>query len=215
MKDSEIQKAEFIDTMILRAKHWEGVFQNADYQQVLWHQVSPDKSLQLVQKYSDKDAKVVDAGCGASFLVDRLLECGYKDITLLDTAKTSLEIVKERVGCENIEFLSGDILNFTTDEKFDIWHDRAVFHFLTTKKEQEQYFQVVMNSLKSGGIAIISTFRVNGPLQCAGLDIEQYDADKMSKELPEGLELVASQEYMHITPKQSKQEYIYFTLKRK
>ena len=215
MKDSEIQKAEFIDTMILRAKHWEGVFQNADYQQVLWHQVSPDKSLQLVQKYSDKDAKVVDAGCGASFLVDRLLECGYQDIVLLDTANTSLEIVRKRVDSMNIKLISGDILDFRTSAKCDIWHDRAAFHFLREKKEIEQYFQVVMNSLKRGGIAIISTFRVNGPLQCAGLDIEQYDADKMSKELPEGLELVASQEYMHITPKQSEQEYIYFTLKRK
>lgn len=207
-------KATKIPPAVLREKHWEGVFQTSNYQQVLWHQISPDKSLQLIQKYSDKKARVIDAGCGASFLVDTLLENGYKDITLLDTAKTSLEIVKERVSAQSIEFISGDILNFKTDKKFDIWHDRAVFHFLTSKKEKEQYFKVLMASLKNGATAILSTFRIDGPMQCAGLNIVQYDADKIIEELPEGLTLIESQEYVHLTPKKTEQKYIYFVLQK-
>jgi len=200
---------------VLRHTHWESVFQNADYTQVLWHQISPEKSLGLIQEYSHTDAKVIDAGCGASFLVDRLLEKGYKNITLLDTAQTSLEIVKRRVESENIEFIAEDILEFKAEEEFDIWHDRAVFHFLTAKREKEKYFEVLINSLKSGGVAIISTFRVNGPLQCAGLDIVQYDAQKIQEELPKELELLESHEYTHVTPKESEQEYIYFVLRKK
>jgi len=199
---------------VLREKHWDTVFQNSDYTQVLWHQNFPQKSLELIQKYSDENMKIIDVGCGASFLVDNLLEKGYENITLLDTAKTSLEIVQNRLDTNCIDFLCTDILDFTTQEKFDVWHDRAVFHFLTSKKDREAYFEVLNSSLKSGATAIISTFRVNGPLQCAGLDIVQYDIDKMKKEIPEGFELVESEEYTHITPRESEQEYIYFIIKK-
>ena len=207
-------KATKVMASILREKHWDTVFQNSDYTQVLWHQKSPQKSLELIQKYSDENMKIIDVGCGASFLVDNLLEKGYEDITLLDTAKTSLEIVQNRLDTNCIDLLCTDILNFTPKEKFDVWHDRAVFHFLTSKKEREAYFEVLNSSLKSGATAIISTFRVNGPFQCAGLDIVQYDADKIQEELPEYFKLLESEEYMHITPKETEQEYIYFIIKK-
>jgi len=208
-------RATKIPSEIRRKEHWENLFQTKDHTQVLWHQSSPHKSLELIKRYSKKEDIFIDVGCGASFLVDRLLAEGYEHITLLDTSKTSLEIVKQRVKSDSVTYICDDVLNFRSTQKFDIWHDRAVFHFLMTKKERMSYFDVLANTLREGAIAIISTFRVGGPIQCAGLDIVQYNHAKMLEELPSELELVESQEYLHITPKESEQEYIYFVIQKR
>lgn len=199
----------------LREKHWNNIFQKLDYTQVLWHQSSPKKSVELIKKYAKNDANIIDIGCGASYLVDTLLNDGYKDITLLDTAKTSLDIVHSRINNDKVQFICKDILNFKTDKKFDIWHDRAVFHFLLSRKEREEYFNVLDSSLNSKGMAIVSTFKVDGPIQCAGLDIIQYNYQKMSDELPSNLTLIQSEDYTHVTPKESTQEYIYFVIQKR
>ena len=179
---------------LLRKRHWEGVFKRNDYTQVLWHQNSPKKSISFIKEYSDINANIIDVGCGASSLVDNLLEEGYINITLLDTSKTSLDLVKDRLSSKDINYLCEDILNFHTNKKFDIWHDRAVFHFLLSQEERQNYFEVLVDSLKSGAIAVISTFNTDGPIQCAGLDIVQYDEKKMLSELPNNLELIKSEE---------------------
>lgn len=198
-----------------RENHWDGIFKNVDYTQVLWHQSSPQKSIELIEKYVKVDANIIDIGSGASYLVDNLLQNGYKNITLLDTSKTALQIVKSRLKNDKVQFICSDILNFKNDKKYDLWHDRAVFHFLLSQKEREQYFKVLANSLESKGIAIISTFKVDGPIQCAGLDIVQYNHQKMLEELPSGLNLIESEEFTHVTPKESAQEYIYFVIQKK
>ena len=208
-------KATKIASIELRQKHWDTKFLTVDYTQVLWHQTSPQKSLELIKKYSKDDIDIIDVGCGASYLVDNLLDNGYKGITLLDTSNTSLNIVKSRLNSDDIKFECNDILNFQTDKKFNIWHDRAVLHFLLTKKERVKYFKVLSDSVKDDGIAIISTFRVDGPIQCAGLNICQYNHASMLAELPDELELVESEEYLHITPKNSEQKYIYFIIKKR
>lgn len=199
----------------LRESHWNHIFQNADYTQVLWHQSSPRKSVELIKKYAKNDANIIDVGCGASYLVDTLLNDRYENITLLDTARTSLDIVCSRINNDKVQFICKDILNLKADIKFDIWHDRAVFHFLLSKREREKYFNVLDNSLNSKGIAIISTFKVDGPIQCAGLDIVQYNHQKMLDELPSNLNLIESKDYTHITPKESTQEYIYFVIEKR
>lgn len=199
----------------LREKHWNNIFQKLDYTQVLWHQSSPQKSVELIKKHAKNDVNIIDVGCGASYLVDTLLNDGYKNITLLDTSKTSLDIINSRINNNKVKFICKDILNFETDKKFDIWHDRAVFHFLLSKKEREEYFKVLDNSLKTKGVAIVSTFKVDGPIQCAGLDIVQYNHQKMSGELPSNLTLIQSEDYEHITPKESTQEYIYFIIQKR
>jgi ubiquinone/menaquinone biosynthesis C-methylase UbiE len=203
-----------ISSEALRESHWDEVFKTVDYTQVLWHQNLPQKSLDYIKNYAEKESAIIDAGCGASFLIDNLVEQNYRDITLLDTSKTSLDIVKQRIKSENINYIYSDILNFQSKKKFDIWHDRAVFHFLLSKKERQKYFAVLRNSLVNEGTAIISTFRVDGPIQCSGLDIVQYNHKKMLKELPEDFKLVASEEYLHITPSKSEQEYIYFVIRK-
>ncbi len=197
-----------------RKKHWDDIFRTKDYTQVLWHQSSPKKSLEFIKKYAVPHSQIIEAGCGASFLADRLIEEGFTNLTLLDTAQSSLDIVKQRVNDADIHYICTDILKLTTDKLFDIWHDRAVFHFLLSKKEREQYFKVLLRSLKPKGKAIISTFRTDGPIQCAGLDIVQYNHEKMLSELPKDLKLVESEEYKHYTPKGTIQEYIYFILEK-
>ncbi|HHD78428.1 MAG TPA: class I SAM-dependent methyltransferase, partial [Epsilonproteobacteria bacterium] len=198
-----------------RENHWDGIFKNVDYTQVLWHQSSPQKSLELIEKYVKDDANIIDIGSGASYLVDNLLQNGYKNITLLDTSKTALVIVKSRIKNDKVRFICGDILNFKNDKKYELWHDRAVFHFLLSQKERDQYFKVLANSLEPKGIAIISTFKVDGPIQCAGLDIVQYNHQKMLEELPSDLYLIESEEFTHVTPKENTQEYIYFVIQKK
>jgi len=213
------QGATFYATKIpseqFRNAHWENIFQTKDYRQVLWHQNSPKKSLDLIHSFAKSNSAIIDAGCGASLIVDNLLELGYQDITLLDTSKTSLEVVKNRVNNLHVNYICGDILTFKPQKKFDIWHDRAVFHFLLSKKERQKYFKVLSNSLKENATAIISTFRVDGEIQCAGLNIVAYNYKKMLKELPKNLELIESEEYTHITPKESEQKYIYFIIKKR
>ena len=204
-----------IPANIKRKKHWDGIFKSVDYTKVLWHQSSPQKSVELIKKYATNDAEIIDVGCGASYLIDILLSDGYKNITLFDTSKASLDIVKSRINNAQVQFICNDILNFKTDKKFDIWHDRALFHFLLTKKEREQYFKILNDALKSQAIAIISTFRVDGPLKCSGLDIVQYNHQNFLNELPSNLSLIQSEEYSHITPKGTTQEYMYFVIQKK
>jgi arsenite methyltransferase len=199
-----------------RQSHWEKICTTKDYTQVLWHQNSPTVSLDLITRYSKPDDAVIDVGCGASFLVDNLIDNGYSNITLLDTSKRSLDIVKERLGDKAgiPAYICSDILHFSPSQQFKIWHDRAVFHFLLLPNERATYFEKVMQSLIPGGIALISTFRVGGQTMCAGLDIVQYDHNKMLEELPHGLKLVTYEEVTHITPAESEQAYSSFVIRK-
>ncbi|PHS56917.1 MAG: methyltransferase type 11 [Sulfurimonas sp.] len=209
-------KAKKVSADKLREMHWDNIFKTKDYTQVLWHQNSPIQFLDLINIYANKEDKIIDVGCGTSLIVDNLLKNGYKDIILLDTSKISLEIVKKRVlkNQNLVSFICLDVLNFKSAQRFNIWHDRAVFHFLLQKQEREKYFEVLNDSLISNGYAVISTFLIGSQTECAGLKIVQYDYDKMLKELPSSLKLVSSDEYTHITPKNSEQKYIYFIIKK-
>ena len=199
-----------------RQSHWDNIFKTKDYTQVLWHQTTPTVSLDLITNYSNKDDAIIDVGCGASFLVDNLIDKGYKDITLLDTSKTSLDIVKKRLtdNSDIPTYTCSDIMHFTPKQSYNIWHDRAVFHFLLYKEERVNYFEKVLQSLSSGSVAIISTFRIGGQTQCAGLDIIQYNHTKMLEELPQDLKLIKYEEFTHITPSESKQEYSSFIIEK-
>lgn len=210
------QGATFVATKqsanVRRQMHWESIYQKADYTQVLWHQRSAEQSFSYIQSSCSPDEAVIDVGSGASLLVDQLVEHGYNDITLLDTAQQSLQIVKERLASESTTFIVEDVLEFDSNKRFSLWHDRAVFHFLRTPNEQKQYFSVLDKHLHLGGHAIISTFAIDGPNQCAGLEVQQYDLDTMNKLLPKNLTLTTSEKFIHITPKKSEQMYIYFVI---
>ena len=196
--------------------YWNNIFNTRDYTQVFWHQESPDISLELIDAYAKEDSSVLDVGCGTSFLIENLIDRGYRDISLLDASEISLDIVKTRLAQNSSipKYINSDITNFKSDKKFDIWHDRAVFHFLLLKDDREKYFEALSNTLKPDGTALISTFRVGGDISCAGLPIVQYDENKMLKELPDGLKIVKYNEFLHKTPKDTFQDYCSFIIKK-
>lgn len=200
----------------VREKHWNNLFSTKDYTAVLWHQASPELSLEQIKKYAGKDDRIIDVGCGASLLVDRLIAEGYENLFLLDASKASLEIVKNRLGdkADIPVFICSDIVHFRPAHQFKVWHDRAMFHFLSNRQERIKYFEALKESLLPDGIAIINTFAIDGETGCAGLNIIQYDAGKMAEELPSGLSLVHSEDFIHLTPKKTEQKYSSFFIKR-
>lgn len=200
-----------------RKAHWEKVFRTKDYTQVLWHQSSPDLSLELIDAAGvTQDDAIIDVGCGASLLADRLIEKGYRNLTLLDVSSASLDIVRKRLGAsaDIPHYRCEDVTRFDSPHHFSLWHDRAVFHFLLHKKERRRYFEAMDRVLEPGGIAIIMTFSVDGPMQCSGLNVIQYDAEKLQEELLPGLELAETKAVSHHTPKQTNQAFNCFIIRK-
>lgn len=200
-------------------EHWENIYKTKNHKQVGWYQESPDISLELLSKINAQPTQsIIDVGCGASVLVDKLVQQGYKNITLLDLSEEALSSIKTRLADKgNIpHYLSKDITkNIEFNNTFDVWHDRAVFHFLTNAKDREAYMANLNHSLSPSGHAIIGTFSLNGPSKCSGLDVVQYDEKKMKDELPKNLELLESTVSTHIMPSGTEQEYMYFIIKHK
>jgi len=204
--------------MISRKEHWEKVYKTKDHKKVSWYQESPEISLELLSKiHADSSQSIIDVGCGASVLTDKLIEQGYRDITLVDLSEEALSTIKDRLGNEgNIpSYLSQDITKVTFIDTFDIWHDRAVFHFLTDLKDRKDYMLTLSKSLSNNGRAIIGTFSINGPNACSGLDVVQYDEARMKSELSPDLELVESVVSIHNMPSGAEQEFMYFIIKHK
>ena len=200
-------------------EHWEHIYKTKNHKQVGWYQESPDISIELLSKINAQPTQsIIDVGCGASVLVDKLLEQGYKNITLLDLSEKALSSIKSRLAEKGDipHYLSKDITNnIEFNNSFDIWHDRAVFHFLTNAKDRKAYMANLNQNLSPSGYAIIGTFSLNGPNKCSGLDVIQYDEKKIKLELPESLELLESRISTHIKPGGTEQKYIYFIIKRK
>lgn len=205
--------------MSSQEEHWENIYKAKDYKEVGWYQESPEISLELLSRVNATPEKsIIDVGSGASVLVDKLILHGYAKITLVDLSNKALSIVKDRLDNKgNIpRYLSADITkNIDFNELFDIWHDRAVFHFLTDAHDRESYMENLQRNLSPAGHAIIGTFSLNGANKCSGLDVVQYDAEKMKLELPDNLELLDTTISTHATPGGVKQEYMYFIIRHK
>ena len=205
--------------MTSKRDHWENIYKTRDHKQVGWYQNTPQISLTLLSQIKAKPSQsIIDVGCGASTLVDHLIELAYRDIVLVDLSNEALLAIKNRLGKHGDTpiYLCEDITQTTFTKAFDIWHDRAVFHFLTEDKDRTNYMNTLERNLTSSGKAIIGTFSLNGPTTCSGLPIVQYDEDKMCVELAKaGLELIDSVTDIHAMPNGSNQEYLYFILKHK
>lgn len=194
-------------------EHWEGVYQDKSPLETSWYQIKPALSLQLISHCGvDKDAAIIDIGGGASTLVDYLLEEGYSNISVLDISSNALEYARQRLGSRAgaVDWIVADITEFTAPVKYKLWHDRAVFHFLTEQADREAYVDALKASLVPGGHVIMAAFGIGGPLKCSNLDIVQYDADKLCQELGTGFELAEEAAEVHETPDGRQQKFGYF-----
>jgi SAM-dependent methyltransferase len=195
------------------ADHWENVYRSKDFDAVSWYAPHLGESLRLIEQLRpQKTAAIVDIGGGESTLVDDLLHRRYRDLSVLDISGTALEFTKRRLGTEadQVTWHVGDITRYDFGvKKFDLWHDRAVFHFLTDPLARKAYVELVRRSVKPDGYVLMATFGPNGPLQCSGLDVVRYDDQQLHHAFGEGFQLMGSELSDHHTPKGKDQQFLY------
>jgi len=195
------------------AAHWETIFASKAPDAVSWYRPHLETSLALIARYTPaKSASIIDVGAGESTLVDDLLAAGYQAITVLDVSKTAVEATRRRIGDggRTVQWIVGDVTGVSLPpQAFDVWHDRAVFHFLTGEEERRAYVRSVIHALKPGGHAIVSTFGPQGPLQCSGLDVVRYDAKSLHYEFGRRFRIEESSEELHRTPWGAVQQFVY------
>jgi len=198
-----------------KKKHWENIYQTKNIDGVSWYQETPYESIELIKKFSTTDSDmIIDIGCGKSFLADNLLKLNYKNITLVDISLNALKEVKERLNNKSLNFIETDVLNLKLEQTFDIWHDRAVFHFITNKKSVEKYISLCNEYIGEGGKLIIGTFAEDGPLKCSGLEIKRYSVDQISDLFEKNFELVESFKMLHKTPFDTEQSFSFCVLRK-
>mgnify|MGYP000862609018 CR=1 FL=1 len=196
-------------------KHWETVYETKNPGQVSWTQDVPKTSLAFIHSFGlPKTAKIIDVGGGDSKLADFLLDEGFENITVLDISAKALEKAKQRLGdrAAKVNWIVSDITTFQPRTTYDVWHDRATFHFLTTKEQVSKYMDIARKSVT--GFLIIGTFSDQGPKKCSGLDIKQYTEETMTAELQNGFEKIRCVTEDHITPFDTKQNFLFCSFKR-
>ena len=200
-----------------RKTHWENVYTNNPPRQVSWYQEEPTLSLNLIRSIGlAHDAFIIDVGGGASTLVDHLCDEGYTGVGVLDVSAQALGLATERLAerASTVEWYEADITTFEPPHRFSLWHDRAVFHFLSNSDDRDKYRCVLNKALEPGGHLIIMAFGLGGPQKCSGLDIVQYDADKITMELGPGFDLLETGHETHVTPSGNKQKFAFFHYKK-
>lgn len=199
-------------------EHWEKVYSSKATDAVSWFQPHAALSLELIKATgAGQDASIIDVGGGASTLVDDLIANGYSDLTVLDLSAAALDAARQRLGAQEkkVNWIVADITQAELPSKrYDIWHDRAVFHFLTTQKQRDAYVRTVFNSVKPGGHVIIATFAEDGPEQCSGLPVMRYRADDLHDEFGDAFTLLKHQKEAHQTPFGTVQQFVYCYCRR-
>lgn len=198
-----------------RKKHWESVYETKNPDQVSWTQETPKTSLEFIHSFGlNKNAKIIDVGGGDSKLVDHLLEEGFNSITVLDTSERAIAKAKNRLGkkANKVNWIVSDITEFKPDSSFDVWHDRATFHFLTTDQQIKKYIKIATKCVS--GYLIIGTFSSIGPKKCSGLDIKQYDEDELTMEFKNGFDKIQCVTEDHLTPFNTTQNFLFCSFKR-
>lgn len=198
--------------MVDRQQHWETVYRSKPVDQVSWFQPHAASSLRLIEGCANTHAHVIDVGGGASMLVDDLLDAGYRNLTVLDLAESALAASRARLGAraQSVQWIAGDITQVELPAaRYDVWHDRAVFHFLTDPADRARYVAQVLKSVKPGGHVIIAAFGPGGPLQCSGLDVVRYTPDALHDAFGAPFRLLGHETEIHHTPGGQEQEFIY------
>jgi len=197
--------------------HWDEVYETKRSTRVSWYQPSPEPTLKALDRLSiAPSTSLIDVGGGASNLVDALLERGWSDLSVLDIAAPALEIARQRLGpaAAHIQWTVADIATWLPDRTYDVWHDRAVFHFLTGADERQGYRRALLAGTATGGLVIIATFAPNGPEKCSGLPVQRYDPASLSQELGSALQLVDTWGETHLTPGGSSQAFNWCVFRR-
>jgi len=200
-----------------KATYWNDIYNRKSETEVSWYQKKPTKSLELIKEFKlPNDAKIIDVGGGDSHLTDVLLDAGFKNINILDISERSLEKLKIRLGekGKSLNYIASDVTQFNPTEKYDLWHDRATFHFLTNLGDVETYLKIASNSLVAGGFLIISTFSKSGPESCSGLKITQYSQDDLKNLFGKYFQNIKCFEDTHKTPWGSDQNFVYCGFKK-
>jgi SAM-dependent methyltransferase len=204
--------------MIAPGNHWQQVYGSKAEAQTSWFRPHLDESLRLIDALRlPPEAPLIDVGAGRSTLVDDLLDRGFIDVTALDLSDTALAQSQARLGnsARKVRWVAGDVLDAQLPPaRFDVWHDRAVFHFLTEAAERTRYVSLCERSLRVGGFALIATFAADGPEKCSGLPVCRYDAAALAAEFGPGFERLADSRELHRTPFDTTQTFTYLLLRR-
>lgn len=186
-----------------RQAHWQAVYQDKGEDRVSWFQATPAISLDLIRAVGAKaNAAIIDVGGGASRLVDGLVAEGYRDLTVLDLSANAIALAKVRLGAAAaaVDWIVADVTQWRPERHYDVWHDRAAFHFLTDAADRAAYIERLTAALRPGGHAIIATFALDGPERCSGLPVVRYDAERLAATLGDAFSLVETRRHDHQTP---------------
>lgn len=199
-----------------RRAHWDETYATKDETKVSWYQPSPEQSLALIRAAGSPAAAVIDVGGGTSRLADALLADGYRDITVLDISAVALERSKARLGrrADAVSWIVADVTQWKPARTWDIWHDRAVFHFLTDAAAQDAYLEALKQGTRPGSAVIMATFAPAGPERCSGLPVQRYSAASLAARLGADFRLYAERDEMHPTPFGTEQAFTYAALRR-
>ena len=197
--------------------HWENIYQNKNEDEVSWFQKTPDTSIEIINSIKiKKQSKIIDVGSGRSRLFKNLIELGYNNLTYLDISESAAKKSKIFLGeqSKNIEWIVEDVLNFEPKQNFDVWHDRAVFHFLTDQNQIKKYVDLVSRNISNNGYLIIGTFSEQGPLKCSGLEVSRYSESLIKTTFIESFTLLNSFKIDHSTPFNTTQNFLFSVLKK-
>jgi 2-polyprenyl-3-methyl-5-hydroxy-6-metoxy-1,4-benzoquinol methylase len=192
--------------------HWEKVYRTKEPQAVSWYRAHLETSLTLIERAAHLPSAIIDIGAGESTLVDDLLTRGYENITVLDVSQTAIDVTKKRLGplAKQVEWIVADITQVELEPSaYDVWHDRAVFHFLISNEQRSAYVRNVAKAVKPGGHVIVSTFGPEGPTKCSGLEVMRYDSESLHGEFGSPFRLVESSKELHHTPFGTTQQFLY------
>lgn len=201
-----------------RKKHWETIYDTKAVNEVSWYQPLPKTSLDFIQSNAlSKDDAIIDIGGGDSFLVDHLLDLGYTNISVLDISENAIERAKKRLGnkAESVKWIVSDITLFNPTEKYAVWHDRAVFHFLTDASDIEKYQQITASAIADNGKMLIGTFSESGPKKCSGIEIKQYSANLLEETFKTNFKAVECFFENHTTPFDTIQNFVFCSFEKK
>ena len=196
--------------------HWEEIYKSRDHAQVSWHQTHPITSLEWILEHTEPSQAIIDVGSGVSVLMDNLIEAGYSNLSAVELSKSAVIATQKRLGSNASlpKFYVLNILDFENNQRFDLWHDRAVFHFLTVESEQKNYIKKLNMCLAKGGYFLLATFAPEGPSSCSSLDVMRYDEMALSTLLGDDFRLIKTSHEDHTTPNGKMQTFNYFLLQK-